>query len=150
MRSSRTASTGFRSSPSTLESTVTPTIAPNEPGIASWSTSRWSMLRKRQCEIAAAIPVATFARFTVVDTPAGDSPVLSRMLDEVGPKPIPSAPSTSDAANPATATMTSSSALTGEAYRAGEVSPARSGLHARPQHHLMPRGVAIQPMDEHC
>ncbi len=70
------------------------------------------MLRKRQCEIAAAMPVATLARFTVVDTPAGDRPVLSRMLDEVGPKPIPSAPSTSDAANPAIATMTSSPALT--------------------------------------
>ena len=35
-------------------------------------------------------------------------PVLSRMLDDVGPKPMPSAPSTSDATKPASATSTSS------------------------------------------
>jgi hypothetical protein len=34
------------------------------------------------------------------------------MLDEVGPNPMPSAPSTSDAANPASATTISSSVLT--------------------------------------
>ena len=66
------------------------------------------MLRNRQWETAAAMPVATLARLTVVDTPAGDSPVLRRMLDEVGPKPMPSAPSTRDAANPARATRRSS------------------------------------------
>ena len=52
---------------STLDSTVTPTIAPKAPGMASWRTNRWSMLRKRQCATALATPVATFAMFTVVD-----------------------------------------------------------------------------------
>ena len=38
--------------PSTLESTVTPTTAPRQPGMASFSTRRWSMLRNRQWEMA--------------------------------------------------------------------------------------------------
>ena len=74
------------------------------------------MLRNRQCETPAARPVATLARLTVVDTAAGGRPVASRMDDEVGPKPIPSAPSTSEAAKPASATSTNSSIHT-KSYR---------------------------------
>ena len=66
------------------------------------------MLPKRQWARAADNPVATLARFTVVDTAAGERPVAKRMLEDVGPNPIPRAPSTNDARNPATATMTSS------------------------------------------
>ena len=66
------------------------------------------MLPKRQCATPATSPVATLARFTVVDTAAGDRPVLSRMLDDVGPKPMPSAPSTIAAVKPARATRKSS------------------------------------------
>jgi hypothetical protein len=62
------------------------------------------MLRNRQWDTPAARPVATFARLTVVDTAAGESPVPNRMLDEVGPKPMPRAPSTNEAQKPASAT----------------------------------------------
>ncbi len=95
-------------SPSTLARMVTPTSAPSEPGMASVRTRRRSMLPKRQWARAADNPVATLARFTVVDTAAGERPVAKRMLEDVGPNPIPRAPSTNDARNPATATMTSS------------------------------------------
>jgi hypothetical protein len=47
------------------------------------------------------MPVATFDRFTVADVVIGLMPLASRTLDDVGPKPMPSAPSTSDAAKPA-------------------------------------------------
>ena len=96
-------------SPSTCESTVTPTTAPTHPGMASWRTSRWSMLRNRQWEMAEAMPVATLAMLTVLETDAGLRPAPSRMLELVGPKPMPSAPSTSEAQNPARATSKSSS-----------------------------------------
>ena len=95
-------------SPSTLASTVTPISAPIDPGTASRSTSRRSMLPKRQWAAAALSPVATLARFTVVDTAADDMPVPSRMLADVGPKPMPSAPSTRDAAKPARNTISRS------------------------------------------
>ena len=42
----------------------------------------------------AAIPLATFATLTVAEAATELIPVLSRMLEEVGPKPIPSTPST--------------------------------------------------------
>src|ERR687897_384285 len=67
------------------------------------------MLRNRQWEMAAAMPVATLAMLTVPETDAGLRPAPSRMLELVGPKPIPSAPSTSEAQNPARATSKSSS-----------------------------------------
>src|SRR5918994_1481040 len=67
------------------------------------------MLRNRQWEMAAAMPVATLAMLTVPDTEAGLGPAPSKMLELVGPKPIPSAPSTSEAQNPARATSKSSS-----------------------------------------
>ena len=54
------------------------------------------------------MPVATFAMLTVADTAVGLTPDDSRMLDEVGPKPMPSAPSTNAAANPAMPTTTRS------------------------------------------
>ena len=82
----------------------------------------------------------SFRLGSVVDTPAGDSPVLSRMLDDVGPKPMPSAPSTSEAANPARATRRSSYPSTAMnateevdkvAYAAPE---APTGLHAKMRH----------------
>src|ERR671919_74777 len=66
------------------------------------------MLRNRQWEMAAAMPVATLATLTVPETVAGLRPTPSRMLELVGPKPIPSAPSTSEAQNPAMATSKSS------------------------------------------
>ena len=59
------------------------------------------MFSNRQCEMAADSPVATLARLTVVDAAAGDSPAPRRMVEEVGPKPMPKAPSTSEATNPA-------------------------------------------------
>ena len=59
------------------------------------------MFPKRQCETPAASPVKTLAMFTLADAAAGLTPVLSRMLDDVGPNPIPSAPSTMDAKKPA-------------------------------------------------
>ena len=65
------------------------------------------MFLNRQCEIAAASPVATLARFTTVDAAAGDRPVPRRIVDEVGPKPMPRAPSTMEAQNPASATKKS-------------------------------------------
>ena len=61
---------------------------------------------KRQWAAPLAVPVTTLARLTVVDTAAGVSPVASRIDDEVGPNPIPSAPSTNEAVNPASATST--------------------------------------------
>ena len=54
-------------------------------------------------------PVAILARLTVVDTVAGERPWLSRMLVDVGPNPMPSAPSTIEAQKPAIATTTMSS-----------------------------------------
>ncbi len=62
------------------------------------------MLPNRQCDTPPTTPVATLAMLTVADTAAGLSPEDSRMLDDVGPKPMPSAPSTNDAAKPARAT----------------------------------------------
>ena len=61
-----------------------------------------------QCDTPAEIPVNTLAMLTVAEAAAGLSPLLSRIVDQVGPKPMPSAPSTMDAANPASATMTRS------------------------------------------
>ena len=66
------------------------------------------MFPNRQWETAALMPVATFTRLTVTEMPAGESPVPRRMLEEVGPKPMPRAPSTNDAANPARKTISSS------------------------------------------
>src|SRR5688572_32913104 len=86
-----------------LERTVTPNTAPMQPGTANFRTRPRSMLRNRQCDTAATTPVTTFARLTVVDTAAGARPLPSRMLELVGPKPIPRAPSTSVAAKPAVA-----------------------------------------------
>ena len=45
------------------------------------------MLRKRQCEIAAAMPVATLARFTVVDTAAGEMPAAQQDAGARRPEP---------------------------------------------------------------
>jgi hypothetical protein len=42
---------------------------------------------------------------TVADAACGARPLAIRMLEPVGPKPIPSAPSTNDAKNPAIANM---------------------------------------------
>src|SRR5688572_7038324 len=67
------------------------------------------MLRNRQWEMAATMPVATLARLTVPETAAGLRPAPSKMLELVGPKPIPSAPSTSEAQKPARATSKSTS-----------------------------------------
>src|SRR5688572_12585954 len=47
------------------------------------------------------MPVATLARFTVVETAAGERPVLRRIVELVGPKPMPRAPSTMAAQKPA-------------------------------------------------
>lgn len=55
------------------------------------------------------MPVTTLAMLTVVETDAGASPLLRRMLELVGPNPMPRAPSTSEAQNPARAIITSSS-----------------------------------------
>ena len=63
------------------------------------------MLPKRQWAPAALSPVATLARLTMVDTAAGENPWDRRMLDDVGPNPMPRAPSTIDARNPANPTM---------------------------------------------
>src|SRR5687768_11996894 len=82
------------------------------------------MFSKRQWEMAAATPVATLAKFTVVDTAAGDNPVPRRIVDEVGPRPIPSEPSTSDATNPARATSSRSDISTNSI---GKTLPAQSG-----------------------
>ncbi len=114
MPKSSSASTGRRVAASTLASTVTPRSAPIAPGIASCSTRRWSMLRNRQWEIDDATPVATLARLTVVETDAGGSPTPSRMLELVGPKPMPRAPSTSDAQKPARATKARSPPMSSE------------------------------------
>jgi hypothetical protein len=46
---------------------------------------------------------------TVVETAAGESPDPKRMLEEAGPKPMPRAPSTNDATNPAMKTISNSS-----------------------------------------
>src|SRR5262245_56710425 len=62
------------------------------------------MFSNLQWAIAADNPVATLAMFTVVDTAVGVMPVPSRIVDDVGPKPLPSAPSTSEATKPAKAT----------------------------------------------
>lgn len=70
------------------------------PGMASWSNSLRSVLRKRRCENPDAKPVATFTKFTVLQTAAGCRPAVSRMLDDVGPNPMPRAPSTNEAAKP--------------------------------------------------
>lgn len=98
---------GRRASPSTLASTVTPMTAPTMPGRARRSTRPRSTLPKRQCERADARPVTTLARLTVVDAAAGDSPAPSRMLEAVGPNPMPRAPSTRQARNPARPTRMS-------------------------------------------
>src|SRR3712207_4925091 len=74
------------------------------------------MWRNRQWEMAAAMPVTTLAMLTVPETVAGLRPAPSNMLELVGPKPIPSAPSTSEAQNPARATSNSSS-IDGFSYR---------------------------------
>ena len=106
--SNRIARNGRMSSPLTLDSTRAPMRPPTAPGIASRNTSLRSMLFSRQCDTPAARPLATFARLTVADTAAGLIPALSRMLDDVGPKPMPSAPSTMDAKKPANAISASS------------------------------------------
>ena len=98
---SSAASTGRSESPSTLVSTNVPISAPIEPGIARRLTILQSTLPNRQCEAPPTTPVTTLAMFTVADTPTGLTPDDSRMLDDVGPKPIPSDPSTKAAANPA-------------------------------------------------
>jgi hypothetical protein len=103
--SSSAARIGRSWSPSTLVRIVVPIRAPSPPGIAKRSTSRRSTLPKCQWEAPLTIPVATLARLTVADTAAGLRPDESKMLDDVGPNPIPSAPSTNDAANPAIATI---------------------------------------------
>ena len=46
---------------------------------------------------------------TVADTLTGERPDDKRMLDEVGPNPMPRAPSTSEAQNPAKPMRSSSS-----------------------------------------
>ena len=66
------------------------------------------MLRSRQCDTPATTPVTTLARLTEVDTAPGLMPVLSKRLDDVGPKPMPSTPSTIAAKKPASATTTRS------------------------------------------
>lgn len=64
------------------------------------------MLPNRQWATPPEMPQATLARLTVVDTAAGARPAPSRIVDEVGPKPIPRAPSINEATNPASATST--------------------------------------------
>jgi hypothetical protein len=62
------------------------------------------MFSNRQCDKPAASPPATVARLTVGDVAAGERPVLNKMLDDVGPNPMPRAPSTIAAKNPASPT----------------------------------------------
>ena len=47
------------------------------------------MLRSRQWAAPATMPVTTLARLTDVETAPGLMPVLSKTLDDVGPKPMP-------------------------------------------------------------
>ena len=101
---SSTARYGLSVLPSTLASTLAPMAAPMAPGMARRSTSRRSMFLKRQCDTPAATPVATLARLMLADAAAGLTPALSRMLDDVGPNPMPSAPSTIEATKPPAAT----------------------------------------------
>jgi hypothetical protein len=79
------------------------------PVMASRMTRPWSMLRNCQCETPDARPEATLARFTVVDTALGGRPMLRSTVEDVGPNPMPSAPSTMAAMKPARPTSRSSS-----------------------------------------
>src|SRR5690606_10827051 len=90
---------------------------------------RRSTLPKRQWATPPAMPVATFARLTVLDTAVGVSPATSRIVDDVGPNPMPSAPSTSEATNPASATSTRAS-IANKTYWIGEEDAARPAADA--------------------
>src|SRR5437762_11617091 len=81
--------------------------APMTPGTASRTTNFLSTLPIFQWAAPPATPVATLARLTVADTALGERPALSRIVELVGPNPMPSTPSIIVAVNPARATKRS-------------------------------------------
>ena len=73
------------------------------PGIASRTKISRSTFSRCQCETPEARVVPISAAWTAADATAADAPRVSRRVELVKPKPIPSEPSTNCATEPARA-----------------------------------------------
>src|ERR1051325_617624 len=85
---------------STLARIQAPSTAPSAPATPSRSTNRQSTLRCQMCEAAEPAVVKISAVCTIALACAGGIPIDSMAVVEIIPNAIPSAPSTSCAANP--------------------------------------------------
>lgn len=88
---------------SIFERKFAPKNAPIEPGIARRIMTFLSTFSACQCESPDASVVPISATCTAAEATAADAPMVTRRVELVNPKPMPSAPSISCAIEPTTA-----------------------------------------------